>query len=281
MKFYVEEQKYQQQLIKWLRSLNLDVEGRMYIYLNQRMKNQSQIFGYSNGLPQIEIHNQRGTYTKCGIYLKKLNDSDLRIKKKLENEGYRILFYNKKIPIEAIKTSILQNYINLSINRKRKRIFVKNEAPNRKRRKKSITGNQPINEKEFHKKLIKNIRNKINTGELPSNLILEGRIQGNIKSKKINAFSNRQGYIIDSPDITIKNRSPFGYTHLDIELKIKDKKPRRSQREFLLNYEKKYNHFPCYINTECGEYDAINKTIKLIKYYKNGPKRELLKYKLK
>ena len=283
---FKKRQKIQSIIINWLRKHGYDAEGRMYIYLNDRFQQQQRIYGYTVGLPQIEIHNSKGKYTKCAIYLKpELDKYDNKIKETLKEEcGYLVLFYNIT-NVAAIKKSITQQYLNIKkkkrvggMKRKREKSSENEvEEPRAKKRRKINNSDQPYSEKEFHISVVNTIRNMAKH----KNIILEGRIQGNLPTKSLNGFSNRMGYMKDSPDITIKNKSKFGFDHLDIELKIKNSMPRDTQRDWLLNFEYKHNHFPCYINTREGKEQALKELENIIGLYFDGPLDKLLQNKLK
>jgi len=242
------------------------------MYVNDYYRDKANKFGYTWGLPNIEIHNPKGKYSKCGIYLRKMSDADERISKQLEKEGYLILKYNKDVPLNHIKISINKVYLNLSNkSRKRKRNYFVSEIKNERKKKKK---KRYKFEKDFHQDCVIKTREKKKKGKLPKRLIFEGRLQGNIGSKKVTGFSNRMGYKIDSSDFTFKNKSPCGFEHLEIELKNNEDLPRHTQAEMLKFWSKKFNHFSTFVNN--GDIETFDKIVELYYY---GPKEELLKYK--
>jgi len=141
--------------------------------------------------------------------------------------------------------------------------------------------NEHISEKVFHKKVIIEIRKQVKNKTLPCNILLDGKIEGNT-SKAYTCFSKRLGYVNDVADISIKNQSFDGtYNQLDIELKIGKAKPRDTQRTKLMSLAKRFNHFPCCVNTENGLIYGINKVITIIHTYMTKPTNQLNKFKLK
>lgn len=282
--FLLKEQELHSKLIRWLTNLGLNIEGRMFVYLNEKWKNKSKVFGCEEGLPQIEIHNQRGSFVKCGIWLKPLSLKDKKIVNVLKKCRWLCLNFTNVYPLEIIKKIVLKKYINLR-NRKRKRnenslpttTTTTNLPPLKKRKKVKVRNYKK--EKDFHKDVIKLLKNYQKNEK--EDLIFEGRIQGNIGNKKVGAFSNKMGYMIDSADITIKNPSfDNKYTHLDLELKIGNKKPRETQKEKLLFLSNSFNHFPAYLNTTDGKKEALKSTKKIVQVYLNGPEDELIKYRV-
>jgi hypothetical protein len=271
-----EYQKIQKQLIFWLRTLGpVDVEGRMYQYVDPKWQSLMNRYGYTQGLPQLEISNRRGKYIKCGIYLKdKLNKEDKRVQKLLLKQGYAIMIFTKKIPVSEMKQFILKNYLNLKIVKKRKRRkSVHNEGDSkkkkRKRRKitKTVIGYKEPNfsqEKVFHLKLVDFLRMRY------KNVILDGKVEGNI-NKTLTKFSKRMGYINDVADISIKHPSNAGqYIQLDMELKIGSNVPRTTQKQMLRSLNRKYKHFPTYINTSSGAVNAFREIDDLMHEYCYG-----------
>jgi hypothetical protein len=293
-------QKIQKSIVKWLRSFNYDVEGRMQNYLCSSLKKKSEKFGYTSGLPPIEIHTRRGKYIKCGIYIDKMTKDDKEISDILKKEGYLILSFNGKLTEDQMKNSINQNYLKLKrpddfkledhhitkttyIGKKRKRMQKEQEKNGRPNKKRKLSSKKTIEnykkESQFHIDTVDMIRYNKKKGKFPKNLILEGRVQGNIYKKKVIGFSNSVGYQADSSDLTIKNKSKFGFNHLEIELKKDNKKPRDTQSQMLQRWVDKYNHFSTYVNTSEGKERALKDVYEIIDHYFNGPLDHLLLHK--
>ena len=256
----------QQNIVKFLRSIGLTVEGRIFNYLKKNQAEKCLKFGNIKGLPDIEIYDSYGTFSKCAIYFGKKN---AKISKILESNGYNIIVLPKKCCEDIF--IIKQKYLNL----KKSKVIVNSTT---KFNPGDVTESRMINntfsEREFHTQVITHFR------ENYPHLLLEGRIQGNLREELI-AFSNRMGYIISSSDLSVKHPSPLGYKQLDIELKIWNGSLRKEQRDRLLFLSRKFDHCCCCVVGEPTILDGIKKIEKILDIYFNGTREEMEEYIIK
>lgn len=266
-------------ILRKLRKLGYTVEGRFQQYTASiHVRSLSRSYGYTPGLPDLEIYNSRGCFVKCGIYFNN-PPSSKRVIKILETMGYKIIHLSGPSSATLFK-QLEDEYLSLPTSTSR--------TPRLRR-----TIDQPLSrytplgkrdcrvlEKVFHKKVITSIRSRIKSGLFPASLLLDGKVQGNLP-RAANCLSTRMGYLNNIADISIKKLSKNKkFKQLDIELKVGLKKPRPDQWAMLLRVEFEFNHCVVYVNTYNGVAHGVKTVMKIINDYLNKDESTLRKYLL-
>ena len=132
-------------------------------------------------------------------------------------------------------------------------------------------------ERTFHAAIIRKLKEAVRRGELPGNLVIDGRSEGNIAMNKL-IVNKLCGYVVGTPDISILNGSCDGkWKQLNIELKAGMDEPRQSQVAKLLELVD-YQQFPVVLQSEDDPQQKSDEAVQIVSAYVSGPAEEMYKY---
>jgi len=111
-KFNKTQWRKQQELVRYLRSeVQVEVEGRFQAYVSVNAQDKSARFGYTKGLPDVEILNSSGKYNKCAIYLSNVSKKNPKNHKQLAISkiyGNKSTFHTKHIQYKVCCSKLSQ-----------------------------------------------------------------------------------------------------------------------------------------------------------------------------